>query len=185
MSPLVQRFVAHFGEMGGRWGMNRSVGQIFALLYASARPLNAEEITAALGCARSNTSMGLKELQAWRLVSLRHLSGDRRDYFETAADPWDIFRTLVEERRRREVAPTTAMLQDMLRCAAGSDEERHALERMRAMHEVLALLNTWYDDVQTLERPVLERLLRLGARVQRLFDFGTRMRSGSRARPPR
>ena len=106
MSPLVRSFVAHFGEMGSRWGINRTVGQIYALIFVSPRPLNADEMAEALEFSRSNVSMGLKELQAWRLVRLKHLPGDRREYFEAPGDAWEIFRTLAEERRRREVEPT-------------------------------------------------------------------------------
>ena len=103
LSPLVRSFVSHFGEMGSRWGINRTVGQIYALIFVSPRPLHAEEIAEQLEFSRSNVSMGLKELQAWRLVRLKHLPGDRREYFEAPTDPWEIFRTLAEERRRREI----------------------------------------------------------------------------------
>src|SRR3989338_5871731 len=92
MNPLVRSFVAHFGEMGSRWGINRTVGQIYALIYMSPRPLNADDIAEALEFSRSNVSMGLKELQSWRLVRLKHLPGDRREYFEAPSDAWEIFR---------------------------------------------------------------------------------------------
>jgi len=97
LSPLVRSFVSHFGEMGSRWGINRTVGQIYALIFVSPQPLNADDIAEALEFSRSNVSMGLKELQAWRLVNLRHLPGDRREYFDAPTDAWDIFRTLAEE----------------------------------------------------------------------------------------
>ncbi len=114
LPPLIERFVLHFGEMGGRWGINRTVGQIYALLFLSDRPLNAEEITDALGVSRSNVSMGMKELEAWRLVRKRHLAGDRRDHFEAPDDIWQIVRTLAEERRKREVDPTLSLLRDII-----------------------------------------------------------------------
>jgi DNA-binding transcriptional regulator GbsR (MarR family) len=97
--------VLHFGEMGSRWGINRTVGQIYALLYLSKEPLNAEDIVDRLGVSRSNVSMGLKELQAWNLVRLQHKPSDRRDYFSTPDDIWQIVRTLVEERKKREIEP--------------------------------------------------------------------------------
>src|ERR1041384_5234383 len=106
MSPLVRQFVAHFGEMGSRWGINRTVGQIYALIFIAQRALNADEIADALEFSRSNVSMGLKELQSWRLVRLKHLPGDRREYFEAPQDVWEIFRVLAEERRRRQGEPT-------------------------------------------------------------------------------
>ena len=119
--PLSDRDVrAAFGEMGGRWGINRTVGQIYALLFLSDRPLNADEITEALGVSRSNVSMGLKELEAWRLVRKRHLPGDRRDYFQAPDDIWQIVRTLAEERRSREIDPTLSMLRDVLMEAPSS-----------------------------------------------------------------
>ena len=105
LAPLTQRFVLHFGEMGSRWGINRTVGQIYALLFVSEKPLNADDIAEALAFSRSNVSMGLKELDAWRLVRLQHLPGDRREYFSTPDDVWAIFRTLADERRKR-VWPT-------------------------------------------------------------------------------
>src|ERR1700761_7438508 len=121
--PLIQTFVLHFGEMGSRWGVNRTVGQIYALLFLSDRPLNAEEIVEALGVSRSNVSMGLKELEAWRLTRKRHLPGDRRDHFETPDGVWEILRILAEERRKREVDPTLSMLRDVLMESPASAEE--------------------------------------------------------------
>ena len=101
-SPLAARFILHFGEMGSRWGVNRTVGQIYALLFISNRPMHADEIVETLHMSRSNVGLGLKELQAWKLTRLQHLPGDRRDYYVAPQDVWDIFATLVEERRRRE-----------------------------------------------------------------------------------
>src|SRR5438045_669440 len=105
LPPLTQSFVLHFGEMGSRWGINRTVGQIYALLYVSAKPLNADEIADTLNFSRSNVSMGLKELQSWNLVRLIHLPNDRREYFQSPQDVWQIFRTLATERRKREIDP--------------------------------------------------------------------------------
>lgn len=114
LPPLVQTFVLHFGEMGSRWGISRTVGQIYAVLFVSVRPLNADEIVERLGVSRSNVSMGLKELQAWNLVRLQHMPGDRRDYFTTPEDLWQIVRTLVEERKKREIDPTLTLLREIL-----------------------------------------------------------------------
>ncbi|MEE4186128.1 MAG: MarR family transcriptional regulator, partial [Gammaproteobacteria bacterium] len=101
VTPLKQRFILHFGEMGSRWGINRTVGQIYALLYVADRPLNADDIVHALGLSRSNVSMSLKELLSWRLVHSQHLPDDRREYYSTPDDVWEIFHVLVEERRKR------------------------------------------------------------------------------------
>jgi len=171
LPPLIQKFVLHFGEMGGRWGINRTVGQIYALLFVADRPLNAEEITAALGIARSNTSMGLKELEAWRLIRKRHLPDDRRDYFEAPDDIWQIVRTLAEERRKREIDPTLSMLRDVLMETPCSAEERHAQARMGEMRELIELLVGWADDVQKLDNHSLRQLLALGAGVSKVLEF--------------
>lgn len=175
LSPLIQTFVLHFGEMGGRWGVNRTVGQIYALLFVSDRPLNAEEISAALGVSRSNVSMGLKELESWRLIRKRHLPGDRREYMEAPDDIWQIVRTLAEERRKREVDPTLTLLRDILMEPAATPEERHAQARMREMHDLIELLTGWADDVQRLDNESLMRLLALGAGVSKILEFKNKM----------
>ncbi len=175
LPPVIEKFVLHFGEMGGRWGINRTVGQIYALLFLSDRPLNAEEITEALGVSRSNVSMGVKELEAWRLVRKRHLPGDRRDHFEAPDDIWQIVRTLAEERRKREIDPTLSMLRDVLMETPSSPEERHAQGRMGEMHELIELLVGWSDDVQKLNNESLMQLLTLGASVSKLLDIKSKI----------
>ena len=171
LSPLVRSFVGHFGEMGSRWGINRTVGQIYALIFVSPVALNADEIAERLEFSRSNVSMGLKELQAWRLVNLRHLPGDRREYFDAPAEAWEIFRTLAEERRRREIEPTLSMLRNALLEAPSSDADRVALERMRGMHDLIELMTTWFDDVQRMDQQTLAKLMKMGSKVQRLLEF--------------
>ncbi len=176
MTPLVERFVAHFGEMGSRWGMNRTVSQIYALIFISREPLNADQIAETLSFSRSNVSIGLKELQSWRLVKLRHFPGDRREYFEAPADVWDIFRTLVEERRRREVEPTLTMLRDALLEAPGTAEEQHAQARMKQMHDLIELSSRWFDDVQRLDERTLVQLMKLGAKVQKVLEMKDKLK---------
>ena len=171
LSPLVLSFVTHFGEMGSRWGINRTVGQIYALIYVSDRPINADELADSLAFSRSNVSMGLKELQAWRLVKLRHLPGDRREYFEPAGDAWETFRRLAEERRRREVEPTLSMLRDALMQTATSEADAHAQAQMREMHDVIELLMQWFDEVQHMDAQTLSQLMKMGAKVGKLLEF--------------
>lgn len=185
LPPLIEKFVLHFGEMGGRWGINRTVGQMYALLFLSDRPLNAEEITDGLGVSRSNVSMGIKELEAWRLIRKRHLPGDRRDFYEAPDDVWQIVRTLAEERRKREVDPTLSLLRDVLMETPASPVERHAQAKMRQMHDMIEALVGWSDDVQRLDNESLMRLLALGAGVSKLLDlkskftlFGNKQRGG-------
>lgn len=171
LAPLTQSFVLHFGEMGSRWGINRTVGQIYALLFVADKPLNADEIVEKLGVSRSNVSMGLKELQAWRLVRLTHQPGDRRDYFSAPEDVWAIFRTLAEERQRREVEPTLSLLRVALLESPDSPEERHAQDRMREMYELMERMTEWFAEVRKLSPETLMSLMSLGGKVQKLLEM--------------
>ena len=170
LAPLTQRFVLHFGEMGSRWGINRTVGQIYALLYVSPKALNADEIGEALAFSRSNVSMGLKELQSWNLVRLQHLPNDRREYFSAPEDVWAIFRTLAEERRKREIDPTLSMLREALMEEGVTGDDVHAQARMRQMHELIELMTGWLADVQKMDSATLASLMKMGAKVARLLD---------------
>src|SRR4249920_2959700 len=114
LSPVQQKFILHWGEMGTRWGINRTVAQIHALLFISLQPLNAEEIVQLLGVARSNASTSLKELQGWGIVKMVHVLGDKRDHFESMKDVWEMFRVVMDERKKREFDPTMAMLKQCL-----------------------------------------------------------------------
>ncbi len=178
---LTRQFVSHFGEMGSRWGINRTVGQIYALIFVSQRPLNADDIAQALEFSRSNVSVGLKELQAWRLVRLKHLPGDRREYFDAPSDVWEIFRVLAQERRRREIEPTLSMLRMALLETPSSDAERHAQDRMRQMHELIDRLMTWFDDVQKLAPETALQLMGMGTTVTKVLEFKDRVTGRSPA----
>lgn len=178
MSPLIQTFVLHFGEMGSRWGINRTVGQIYALLFVAERPLNADEMAEALGFSRSNISMGLKELMSWRLVKLQHLPGDRREYFSAPEDVWAIFRTLAEERRKREIDPTLSMLRDALLAEPATSAEKHAQGRLREMHDLIELTTDWFSDVQKLDSKTLMQLMKLGGKVTKLLEIKDKLLLG-------
>ncbi len=175
LSPLQQEFVLHFGEMGSRWGINRTVGQIYALLFLSAEPLNAEQIVERLGFARSNVSTGLKELQAWNLVRLKHLPGDRRDYFATPDDLWEIVRILIDERKKREVDPTLSKLRALQLEPETGPEDAHARARIAETVALMELLAGWYDDVKRLDTERLAQLLALGAKVQTVLEVKDRL----------
>ena len=175
LPAIIQEFVLHFGEMGSRWGISRTVGQIYALLFVSKVPLNAEDICDALGFSRSNVSMGLKELQAWNLVRLKHLSGDRRDHFTTPDDIWEIIRALVEERKKREIDPTLSVLRELIMVPTSAPEEVHAQGRMQKMSEIIELMTKWYDDVKRLDTDRLAQLLSLGAKVQQVLEMKDRL----------
>lgn len=180
VTPLAQSFVMHFGEMGSRWGINRTVGQIYALLFVSDKPLNADEIADALAFSRSNVSMGLKELDAWNLTRLRHLPGDRREYFSAPDDVWAIFKTLAEERRKREIDPTLTMLRDALLVTPDNPQDAFAQARMRAMHELIELVTNWLVDVQKLDEHTLRQLMKLGAAAQRLLEIKDKLTFSSK-----
>jgi DNA-binding transcriptional regulator GbsR (MarR family) len=171
LTPLMERYILHWGEMGSRWGMNRSVAQIHALLFLSPKPLTAEDIADTLSIARSNVSTGLKELQAWGLIQVTHIMGDRRDHFVALKDSWELLSTIVEERKRREIDPTLAMLRQ---CAAEAEQDRATEPEIKARIEQMLgfveSLNRWYEDVRRLPRPVLAALVKLGAKVARLVS---------------
>jgi len=171
LTASVQAFVLHFGEMGSRWGINRTVGQIYALLFLSRDPLNADQITDTLGISRSNTSMGLKELQSWRLVRLQHLPGDRREYFSTPEDIIEIALTLVEERRKRELDPTLTLLRQTLMEEPVDAAEEHAHDRMQQMCNLMEMVSSWSHDIQKLSPSEVERLLKLGRAVPHLLKM--------------
>lgn len=171
LTASVQAFVLHFGEMGSRWGINRTVGQIYALLFLSPDPLNADQITESLGISRSNTSMGLKELQSWNLVRLQHLPGDRREYFSTPEDIVEIAMTLVEERRKRELDPTLTLLRQTLMEEPADTVEQHAHDRMQQMCDLMELVSAWSHDLQKLSPNEVERLLKLGRAMPNLLKI--------------
>src|SRR5687768_3298286 len=132
LAQVEQKFVLHWGEMGTRWGINRTVAQIHALLYISPKPLPAEEVAATLAVARSNVSTSLKELQGWGIVRLVHVLGDKRDHFESMKDAWEMFRRVLDERKRREIDPTLALLRDCIAEAEKDKEtDKYTEERLR------------------------------------------------------
>jgi DNA-binding transcriptional regulator GbsR (MarR family) len=172
LSGIAQRFVLHWGEMGSRWGVNRTVAQIHALIYLQGRPLHAEEIAATLRVARSNVSTSLRDLANWNLVRVVHMLGDRRDHFETARDPWDLLRTIVRERKAREFDPTIGILRD---CVADPDFALEAAATRKRLQETLALmeaLSSWSEDMLRLDTATLTRLMKLGDKVRALLPRG-------------
>src|SRR6266436_2111700 len=146
LSPVQQKFVLHWGEMGARWGINRTVAQIHALLFISPKPLNAEDIAKILGVARSNVSTSIKELQNWGIVKIVHVMGDRRDYFESMKDVWEMFRAVLDERKKRENDPTIALLRE---CVAESEKakEAYSQERLSEMRDFFETVANWYNQI--------------------------------------
>jgi len=166
LTPVKQKFILHWGEMGTMWGVNRTVSQIHALLYIVGTPLTAEEIADTLGVARSNVSNSLKELQNWKLVKVAHTMGDRRAHFETSLDVWELFCTVVRERKERELNPTIATLQACLDSPDIDQEDRASKARIAETLALMKTLTSWTDEMLRLEPTTLMKLLKMGAKVQ-------------------
>lgn len=167
LTDIARRFIVHWGEMGSNWGVNRSVAQIHALLFVHGRPLHAEDIAETLALARSNVSNSLKELLNWRLIRVTHLLGDRRDYYETSGDVWELFRTIVRQRKEREFDPTVALLRELSADPALDREPPDLQDRLRSTLDFMQTLGSWTDEMLRLSPATLEKILRLGAQVQR------------------
>jgi DNA-binding transcriptional regulator GbsR (MarR family) len=169
LTPTIQRCVLHWGEMGSRWGVSRSVAQVHALLFFAPDPLTADEIAETLAIARSNVSVSLKELQNWELVSITHVIGDRRDYFLARKDIWEVLTTIMDGRKRREIDPTLQMLRECSQDAKSDDETPEDVkERITTMLEFLEEMTGWYEQVRSMPRPTLLKLMRMGARVAKV-----------------
>ena len=167
--PVSEKFILHWGEMGSRWGVNRTVAQVHALLYIVGKPLAADEITDTLGVARSNVSNSLKELQGWSLISVVHIMGDRRDHFETSKDVWALARTIFAERKHREFDPTVAFLRD---CMASSDlakEDKEAQKRIADTLQFMETISIWGEEMLSLDPETLNKVMKLGAKIQKLI----------------
>lgn len=173
MSPVEEKFILHWGEMGVRWGISRTVAQIHALLFIAPKPLNAEEICEELGVARSNVSNSLKELQNWKIVKVVHVMGDRRDHFESMKDVWELFRVVLDERKRREIDPTLEILRD---CIAQAEKDKETSEyteqRLRELQGFFETTNAWYEQVRKLPVAALTRFLKLGDKAVKLLGLG-------------
>jgi len=172
MTAIEQKFVLHWGEMGLRWGINRTVAQIHALLYISKNPLNAEQIAEELEVARSNVSTSLKELQGWGIVKLVHVMGDKRDHFESMKDVWEMFRMVLDERKRREIDPTLKLLRECID-AAHKDKQTdpHTQERLVALRDFFETTTSWYMQVREWPSHILLKFLTLGDRTLKLLGL--------------
>jgi len=170
LTDTMHRYVVHWGEMGSRWGMNRSVAQIHALLYLSEKPLNADEIGETLAIARSNVSTGLKELLAWELVQITHVLGDRRDFFAAQHDTWEVIRAIMDGRKKRELDPTLAALRE---CAAQLERDKETPPAVRArivgQLEFLETITRWFDSMKRMPKKTLLKMLRMGERIAKVL----------------
>jgi DNA-binding transcriptional regulator GbsR (MarR family) len=166
LTPVMRKYVLHWGEMGQRWGVNRSVAQIHALLWLAEGPLPAEVIAETLAIARSNVSTSLRELQGWNLVRLVHREGDRRDHFEARQDPWDMLMTIVEGRKRREIDPTLEILRECVAEAEADGTTPASVKaKLKGMQTFMEQVNGWYEQMRGVPKPTLIKLVNLGAKV--------------------
>lgn len=172
LSTVQRKFILHWGEMGTRWGVNRTVAQVHALLFISPKPLNADEIVEALGVARSNVSTSLRELQGWGIVRVAHVLGDRRDHFESLKDVWEMFQMILHERKRREVDPTLRMLRE---CVADLERARtpdHQTKgRLLAMLDFFETMSACYEEVRALPTKAFLRFVKLRGKVKSLLGI--------------
>lgn len=166
LTPVMQQFILFWGEMGIRWGVNRSVAQIHALLFLSDKPLPADEIQDVLKIARSNVSNSIKELQSWKLVQLSHLMGDRRDHFTAHDDPWDMVMAIAEGRKQREIDPALEMLNECYeKIKTDNETPDHVRRKIKNMSVFLKEASEWYDQMHKVPRTTLKRLIKLGSKV--------------------
>ena len=169
-TPMVQSLVLHFGEMGSRWGLNRTLGQMYAVIVLTEAPLNADQISEALQISRSNVSMGLKELKSWNLIKLQHIPGDRKEYFSAPSDIWEIARTLVVERRKRELDPTLSTLRDALMEQPSNESDEYTQRRVQQMHDLMEMVTLWTNEMQGMSSEKLSALLKLGEGISKILD---------------
>ena len=170
LSPVARKFVLHWGEMGTRWGVNRTVAQIHALLYIAPGPLTADEIASTLSVARSNVSTSLRELQGWGVVRIVHVLGDRRDHFESLRDVWEMFQIVMDQRKKREIDPTLDILRQCLAEAEKAGESEHATrEKLRPLLDFFESMNSWYQQIRMLPTGAVIKFVKLGGKMKKLL----------------
>ncbi|HSR50082.1 MAG TPA: MarR family transcriptional regulator [Acidobacteriota bacterium] len=170
LTKTAEQFILHWGEMGTRWGINRTVAQIHALLYLSPEPLNAEDISKTLSVARSNVSTSLRELQSWGLVKIVHILGDRRDHFESMKDVWEMFQLILSERKRREIDPTLSVLRQCVKQAKEEDaDDPVTRERLEHMLDFFETMTSLYKEFSTLPPSTLRGFAKLKGRMEKLL----------------
>jgi DNA-binding transcriptional regulator GbsR (MarR family) len=172
LSPVQQKFVLHWGEMGTRWGINRTVAQIHALLFIAPKPLPAEDIAETLQVARSNVSTSLKELQGWGIIRRVHVMGDSRDHFECMKEVWEMFRVVLDERKKREIDPTLTVLRE---CIIEAEKDRETDEytelKLRELHDFFELTTNWYGQIRQWPTGALTKFVKLGDKVRKLLGI--------------
>ncbi len=167
LSETARKFVLHWGEMGARWGVNRTVAQVHALLYLSPEPLDAEAITNTLGVARSNVSTSLRELQAWGIVRPVHVLGNRREHYQTLGDVWEMFQVILDERKKREIDPTLALLEQLVEESKAGDAFEHS--RLTELRELLSTVSRWYTQIRSMPQGAVIKFVKMGRKITKLL----------------
>ena len=173
LSPVQQKFILHWGEMGTRWGINRTVAQIHALLYIAPKPLPAEDIAETLQVARSNVSTSLKELQAWGIIRRVHVMSDSRDHFECMKEVWEMFRVVLDERKKREIDPTLTVLRDcIVEAEKDKETDEYTEQKLRELHDFFEVTTDWYAQIRLWPTGALTKFVKLGGKVRKLLGIG-------------
>jgi len=173
LSPVQQKFILHWGEMGTRWGINRTVAQIHALLFISPKPLHAEDIADTLQVARSNVSTSLKELQGWGIIRRVHVLGDARDHFESMKEVWDMFRVVLDERKKREIDPTLTVLRDcILEAEKDKETDEYTEQKLRELADFFETTTAWYAQIRQWPTAALTKFVKLGDKARKLLGLG-------------
>ncbi len=173
LPPAVEEIVLRWGDLGGQWGVNRSVAQIQALLFLSDGPLTAEDIADTLGMARSNVSNSLRELMAWKLIHRTPVLGDRRDHYVAETDLWQMATKVAQGRKAREIDPMVAAIRDAMAHLEDNDADvsPQVKKRLHSMHEFVTTVDGWYQQMLHVPPETLMRLIRMGAKVVGLLNL--------------
>jgi len=174
LTPAIKGFVLHWGEMGAKWGINRTVAQIHALLYISPKPMTAEDIAEILAVARSNVSNSLHELQGWGIVRTVHVLGDRKDHYESLKDVWKMFEIILDERKKRECDPTLIVLRDLVKQAKETDpKDKYTQERLSEMLGFFESMSNWYGQLRALPTGAMAKFVKMGDKVRKLIGMAS------------
>ena len=175
LTPVMKKIILHWGEMGSSWGINRTVAQIYALLYLSPDPLTADDVSSSLAIARSTVSTGLHELQSWGVVKVLHVLGDRRDHFTTMNDIWEIFRIILDERKRREIDPTLEVLQESVsELQIQGEDQEYVEERVNDMLDFFETVSVVYEQYKNIPTDRLKDLFQMSNKLSNIVDQMTR-----------
>lgn len=171
ISKKSQEFIRHFGEMGSRWGINRTVGQIYALLYLSKNPLDAATISELLGFSRSNVGASIKELEEMNIIKTSYIEGLRTEHYSALDDIFDIVKNLVEYRKNQEIDPTLLVLNDLLSDINNKQARKHEIKKMKEMQKTIDLFDKWHNEMKDVDSEKLLKLFKLGKNILKIFDF--------------